>query len=157
MSVGPIIVALTAVPFGRIVDKFGTNRMIIFGLIGIIVGCCMLSMIPITFGILGYVMSMLVVALGYSLFQTSNNTAVMKDVIPEQRGVISGMLNLSRNLGLITGASVMGAIFAFASGTSDISTAPIKAVASGMHATFAVGTILIIGSLAIVLKVGPRK
>ena len=30
-------------------------------------------------------------------------TAVMADVHPGQRGVISGLLNLSRNLGLITG------------------------------------------------------
>jgi hypothetical protein len=39
------------------------------------------------------------------LFQTANNTAVMTDVSPDQRGAISGMLNLSRNLGLITGTS----------------------------------------------------
>ena len=41
---------------------------------------------------------------GYALFQTANNTAVMADVPPDRRGVVSGMLNLSRNLGLITGA-----------------------------------------------------
>ena len=39
----------------------------------------------------------------------------MTDIRPDQRGGISGMLNLSRNLGLITGASVMGAVFALAS------------------------------------------
>ena len=38
----------------------------------------------------------------------------MADVRPDQRGVISAMLSLSRNLGLITGASVMGAVFALA-------------------------------------------
>ena len=36
----------------------------------------------------------------------------------DQRGVVSGMLNLSRNLGLITGASAMGAVFALASGAA---------------------------------------
>jgi hypothetical protein len=45
---------------------------------------------------------------------------VMTDIRPDQRGVVSGMLNLSRNLGLITGASVMGAVFAFASATNDV-------------------------------------
>src|SRR6185369_10221929 len=29
------------------------------------------------------------------LFQAGNNTAVMKDICPDQRGVISGLLNLS--------------------------------------------------------------
>ena len=62
--------------------------------------------------------------------------------------VISGMLNLSRNLGRITGASVMGAVFAFASATTDITTAHPEAVATGMRITFAVATILIVVALA---------
>jgi hypothetical protein len=36
------------------------------------------------------------------VFRTANNTAVMRDVGREQRGVTSGLLNLSRKLGLIT-------------------------------------------------------
>jgi len=74
----------------------------------------------------------------------------MTDVSPDRRGVISGMLNLSRNLGLITGASVMGAVFAFASATTDITTARPEAVATGMRITFAVAAALIVVALAIV-------
>lgn len=85
----------------------------------------------------------------YAMFQTANNTAVMSDVRPDQRGVISGMLNLSRNLGLITGASVMGAVFALASATTDITTAHSGAVATGMRITFAVAAMLIVVALAI--------
>lgn len=59
------------------------------------------------------------------------------------------MLNLSRNLGLITGASVMGAVFAFASGASDTATAHPGAVAAGMGTTFAVAAFLILFALAI--------
>ena len=85
---------------------------------------------------------------GYAIFQTANNTAVMSDVRPDQRGLISGMLNLSRNLGLITGASVMGAVFALASGASDINTAQPDAVATGMRITFLVAAGLIALALA---------
>jgi len=56
---------------------------------------------------------------------------------------------VSRNLGLITGASVMGAVFAFASATADITTAPPEAVATGMRITFAVAALLIVAALAI--------
>ena len=59
------------------------------------------------------------------------------------------MLNLSRNLGLITGASALGAIFALASGTTGLKNAPPEAVASGMRVTFAVATGLIAAALAI--------
>jgi Na+/melibiose symporter-like transporter len=94
--------------------------------------------------------------MGYALFQTANNTAVMSDVAADRRGVVSGMLNLSRNLGLITGASVMGAVFAFGSATTDIATAHPEAVASGMRLTFAVAAALIGVALAIAAGVCRR-
>jgi NhaP-type Na+/H+ and K+/H+ antiporter len=59
------------------------------------------------------------------------------------------MLNLSRNLGLITGASVMGAVFALASATVDITTAHPEAVATGLRITFAVAGMLMVVALAI--------
>jgi Na+/melibiose symporter-like transporter len=73
----------------------------------------------------------------------------MTDIRAEQRGVVSGMLNLSRNLGLITGASVMGAMFALASTTTDVVTARPEAVAAGMRFTFAIVATLIAAALAI--------
>jgi hypothetical protein len=49
--------------------------------------------------------------------------------------VLSGLLNLSRNLGLVTGASVMAALFAMASaGLPD----PAAAAAHGLQTTFRV-------------------
>jgi hypothetical protein len=111
-------------------------------------------MLPASRGICGYVAPIIVLTAGYALFQAANNTAVMADVAPEQRGVVSGMLNLSRNLGLITGASVMGAIFALASASPDITTAHSEAISTGMRITFAVAGMLIVAALAI--AVGSR-
>lgn len=149
MSVGPLVAALTGVPAGRIADRFGAGRMTVIGLIAIAAGCFILSVMPAISGIPGYIAPIAVITSGYALFQTANNTAVMSDISPDQRGVISGLLNLSRNLGLITGASVMGAVFAFASEAIDIATAQPDAVATGMRITFAVAAILIVVALAI--------
>jgi EmrB/QacA subfamily drug resistance transporter len=149
MSVGPFAAALTAVPAGRLADRFGAPRMAIVGLIGIAAGSFMLSIVPALPGLSGYLVPIVVMTVSYALFQTANNTAVMTDVRPDRRGVISGMLNLSRNLGLITGASVMGAVFALASATIDITTARPEAVATGMRSTFAVAAILIVVALTI--------
>jgi EmrB/QacA subfamily drug resistance transporter len=149
LSVGPLVAALTGVPAGRIADRFGAQRMTIVGLIGIAAGSFILSLIPATLGIPGYIAPIVVITVGYALFQTANNTAVMTDIRPDQRGVISGMLNLSRNLGLITGASAMGAVFALASATTDIATARPEAVATGLRITFAVAASLIVVALAI--------
>ncbi len=154
LSAGPLVAALTAAPAGHLSDRFGAQRMTIIGLIGMAAGSCILSMLPARLGIIGYIVPIVVITGGYALFQTANNTAVMTDIRPDQRGVISGMLNLSRNLGRITGASVMGAVFAIASGTSTITIARPEAVATGMRITFAVAAILII--VAIVLAIGSR-
>jgi EmrB/QacA subfamily drug resistance transporter len=149
ISVGPIVAAVAGVPAGRIVDRLGTQRITVIALTSLEVGAAALSMMPTAFGISGYIACLVVITAGYALFQAANNTAVMADVRPEQRGVISGMLNLSRNLGLITGASVMGAVFALASTTTDITSASPDAVATGMRITFAVAAVLMLGALAI--------
>ncbi len=149
LSIGPIIAALSGVPAGRIVDRLGAPFMVIVGLVAMAAGSFALSVLPAMFGIAGYVVAIAVLTPGYQLFQAANNTAVMMDVRSDQRGVISGMLNLSRNLGLITGASVMGAVFALASAAIDVATARPEAVATGMRITFAVAAMLIVVALAI--------
>ncbi|MGW7455814.1 MFS transporter [Streptomyces sp. NPDC054787] len=154
LSAGPLVAALAGVPAGRIADRFGAHRMTVAGLAAMAVGALVLAALPRSLGVLGYVSPLVVVTAGYALFQTANTTAAMADVRPDRRGVVSGMLNLSRNLGLITGASVMGALFAFASGTSDITTAGAPAVATGTRVTFAVAALLI--GLALGLAVAGR-
>lgn len=149
LSAGPLVAALTAAPAGRLADRFGAQTMTVVGLIVMMTGSLVLSLLPTTQGITGFIAPIVVITGGYSLFQTANNTAVMTAIRPDQRGVISGMLNLSRNLGRLTGASVMGAVFAMAAATSTITTASSEAVASGMRITFAVATLLIVAALAI--------
>jgi MFS family permease len=151
MSVGPLVVALTGVPAGRMADRFGAERMTFVGLLGMSAGSFILSMTPATLGIPGYIAPIVVLTMGYALFQTANNTAVMTDVATDRRGVVSGMLNLSRNLGLVTGASAMGAVFALASASVDVTTANPDAVATGMRITFAVAAGLILVALAIAM------
>jgi EmrB/QacA subfamily drug resistance transporter len=149
MSVGPLAAALTGIPAGRLTDRFGARFITILGLIAISVGSFVLSVFPA--GIVAYAAWIAVISCGYALFQTGNNTMVMTNIQPDQRGVVSGLLNLSRNLGLITGASVMAALFAFASGTSDKIAAMPEAIAFGMQITFVVATGLIVAALTIAL------
>ncbi|WP_331371367.1 MFS transporter [Sinorhizobium chiapasense] len=149
MSAGPLVAALAGVPSGRLVDRLGAQPMTVAGLAAIAAGAFLLSLFPAGFGVAGYIAPIVAVTAGYALFQAANNTAVMKDVGPGARGIVSGMLNLSRNLGLVTGASCMGAVFALASGTSEITEAAPEAVAAGMRITFAVAAVLIVAALVI--------
>jgi MFS family permease len=152
MSIGPITSALSGVMAGRIVDRLSAPLMTVAGLTLMAAGSFALSMIPAIFGIPGYIAAVLVLSPGYQLFQAANNTAVMMNVSPDERGVISGMLNLSRYLGLITGASVMGAVFALGAATIDITTARPEAVATGMRITFVVAAVLIVAAIVIAVS-----
>ena len=149
MSTGPLVSALTGVPAGRLIDRFGAHGMRIVGLMAMVIGSTLLALSPTGFGIPGYILPLLVITAGYALFQAANNTAVMTDTRADQRGVVSGLLGLSRNLGLITGASMMGAVFAFGSAATDMATVGPEAVATGMRVTFAVAAGLIIVALAV--------
>ena len=149
MSIGPVISVLCGIPAGRIVDRFGAHLIAIAGLTMMTAGSIALSVLPAWSGLVGYVVAIAILTPGYQLFQAANNTAVMMDVVSNQRGVISGMLNLSRNLGLITGSSVMGAVFAFAARTSDITSATPGAVENGFQITFVVAGGLAVFALSI--------
>jgi EmrB/QacA subfamily drug resistance transporter len=151
MTAGPLVAALAGLPAGRGVDRFGARRTAITGLGSMALGATALSFVSPSLGIWSYVIPLVFVTAGFAVFQAANNTAVVMNVDPGQRGVVSGLLNLSRNLGLITGASVMGAVFALASGTRDIATAGVDAVVSGTHAAFAVAAALVFGALLLAI------
>lgn len=142
MSAGPIVAALSGIPAGYGVDKLGAKIMVTGGLGGITFGTMILAIIPSSWGVLAYVVPVCLITAGYAIFQTANNTLMIKSVSADQRGVVSGMLNLSRNLGLITGASVMGAIFAFASASQDIQLATATNIIQGMQLTYGVAALL---------------
>ncbi|TIM82577.1 MAG: MFS transporter, partial [Mesorhizobium sp.] len=157
LSIGPVVSALCGVIAGRIVDRLGASAMVVAGLVLMTIGCAALTLLPALFGIAGYAAAIMLLTPGYQLFQAANNTAVMADVDKNERGVVSGMLSLSRNLGLITGTAVMGAVFAFAVGTGEIGAATPEAVAGGMGFAFAVAAGLVALAVAIALVGGLRK
>jgi MFS family permease len=153
LSVGPLVAALTGVPAGRLADRMGAGRVTLAGLLGIACGSAALALLP-PLGVVGFVVPIAVITASYALFQTANNTAVMQNA-GSDRGVVSGMLTLSRNIGLLTGASVMGAVFAHAASTRDASLTTPDAVSFGLRVTFGVATILM--ALAIALAVRSQR
>jgi len=136
MAVGPVISIVSGVPSGRLVDAWGAGRVLAIGLTLLATGAFLLALLSNGIGVAGYVLAIIVLTPGYQLFQAANNTAALAAVARDQRGTASGLLGLSRNIGLIAGASAMGAVFAFGAGTEDFVHAAPAAVAAGMRLTF---------------------
>lgn len=149
MSMGPVVAALTALPAGRLSDRFGADRMIELGLWGMAAGCAAFAMLPVSMGVVGYVLPLVLTTGSYALFQSANQSAVMSTAGEGQAGVVSALLNLSRNLGLVTGASLLGTVFAMAAQTHEILAAKPEAVDAGMRMTFAVAAVWVGVALAI--------
>ena len=149
MSFGPVLSAITGIVAGRLVDRFGASLAVMAGLAIMLAGTVALCSLPAHFGVAGYIASMVVLTPGYQLFQASNNTAIMKEVRSDRRGVVSGLLNLSRNLGLVTGASLMGALFAFGMGKGDVSIAAPEAIGTGLRFTFFIAALFLVVAFAI--------
>lgn len=139
MTIGPAVSALVGLPAGRIVDRRGPGPVSHVGLSALLAGTLAMAILPGAIGLPGYVCSLVVITSGYALFQAANTTALLAGASKDQRGVISALLSLGRNVGLITGASAMGALFALASdGTAAGGQHGLQlvfAVASGFVAT----------------------
>ena len=151
MAAGPCVAALTGVPAGRLTGSLGSRPMTFAGLGTMLGGALLLALAS---GLMTYLGSLVILTAGYSLFQTANNTGVMNIADGANRGTVSGLLNLSRNLGLIGGASALGAVFAWA--TPDVTHATAQSVADGLHATFAVAVGLILLAMVIAVSRVPR-
>lgn len=155
MAIGPVISIVSGVPAGRLVDAWGSGRALAVGLALLAAGAFLLAVLPNMIGVAGYVLSIVVLTPGYQLFQAANNTAALAEVPKDRRGTVSGLLALSRNTGLIAGASVMGAVFAYGVGTGDFSYAKPAAIAMGMQLTFLLAGGMMI--VAIGVAVGHRN
>ncbi|MFK3676556.1 MFS transporter [Microbacterium sp. NPDC090218] len=149
MAAGPLASICTGIIAGRAVDRFGTGRMTTSGLTAMVVGALALALLPAWWGLPGYVTGTVLLAPGYQLFLAANNTGVLNATPVRHRGVTSGMLGLSRNLGLVTGASVIAALFAAESGSLEPTVATPEALTSALRTTFLVTAALLAAAVTL--------
>jgi MFS family permease len=159
LAVGPAVAAFAGIPSGWLVDRFGVDRVMIFGLLQTMIGLLCLAFLPRVFGVGGYVLALILLTPAFQMFLAANNTAVLMDAPSEQRGRLSGLLGLSRNLGLMTGASAMSSLFVLVLGTGDAAKASASDVAHAFSMTFsgAAGLALITLGLAVYGITGKAK
>ncbi|MEQ9878533.1 MFS transporter [Pectobacterium aroidearum] len=148
MAIGPAIAIFCGIPSGRLVDNWGFGRALTAGITLVVAGTFMLAILPNLFGVTGYILAIIILTPGYQLFLAANNTATLAKVPGNQRGTVSGLLNLSRNIGLIAGASLMGQAFALGVGTEDFTHAAPASLANGMQLTFFLAGGIIVVAIA---------
>jgi MFS family permease len=111
MSVGPITSFIMGYTSGVIVDRFSAEKVANVGLYILLAGAMGFTFLPSVFATKGFMVAAISLSSGYQLFLAANNTSVISRASSENRGLAAGLIGFSRNLGLLAGAGVMGAIF----------------------------------------------
>lgn len=143
MMAGPLGCAAFTPVANSMAKRLGNTKTMIFGILILGIGVFIIS----TFGVLTSTITIAITVFlwngGLAFFQAPNNAFIMSLAKPEQRGLISGLLNLARTIGQTTGIAALGALFYFFTSTKSIVTATPKSIVSGVHNTFLV-TVLIV-------------
>lgn len=158
MAVGPAVAALSGVPAGRLTDRFGAHPTLLAGLMLATAGLCCFAVLPALVGVAGYVMALALITPGFQLFLAANNTAVMAHAPDAHRGMLSGLLGLSRNVGLMAGASLLPLVFASMLGGRGVADSSAEAVRAAFSATFVWATgLCVLATLLAVLGKAARR
>lgn len=143
LSAGPLTSVVAGVPVGRLVDRLGVSAMSMVGLVVMGAGSAVLACGAGIVGLPRFIAAIIVVMGGYGLFQIANNAAVLAKSDMETRGTYAALINLSRNVGLVTGASAMASIFSAAAHGVPGESLAASAAAHGLNITFAVAIALV--------------
>ncbi|MGO2304308.1 MAG: MFS transporter [Providencia sp.] len=147
MSCGPIVAACVGLPAGKLVDKFNPNTIIFYALICMVSGFTLFALFAQHLSISLYLLFITLITSGYAAFQAANNTAILFGVNSNKKSLLAGVINLSRNLGLINGAALMATLFAFAAGGTMNAAMPQENIVAGFRLTFAISAVLMFVAL----------
>jgi EmrB/QacA subfamily drug resistance transporter len=148
----PVSMGLVSPCAGALADRFGSRIISLAGLLFTVAGCALISTLQTNVSTPGYMLRLAPFGVGIGMFQSPNNRAVMHGAPPHRLGVASGLLALSRTLGMVTGMPLLGAIFALRvsaaghGGAVEISHATPGEIVAGLSWTFRFAAVVLLVS-----------
>lgn len=143
MMAGPLGCAAFTPVANSMAKRLGNTKTMILGILILGIGVFIISTFGVSTSMITIAITVFLWNSGLAFFQAPNNAFIMSLAKPEQRGLISGLLNLARTIGQTTGIAVLGALFYVFTRTKSIVTASSQSIVSGMRSTFLV-TVLIV-------------
>ena len=107
----PITTMIVAPISGALSDKFDSRYISSMGMGFISLGILLLSKLSFDSPNTYIIMALAITGLGTGLFQAPNNNAIMSCVPGNRRGIAASMLATMRNVGMVLGVAVSGALF----------------------------------------------
>ena len=107
----PLIMALVAPLSGWVFDKTNSPLPSSLGMAITAIALFLLGNLNQESSFLDIIIRLGLIGLGMGMFQSPNNSIIMGSVPPNRLGIASGMLSSVRNLGMVTGIAISGAVF----------------------------------------------
>jgi len=117
MTPWPVALAITAPVAGRLADRYPAGALGGLGLLVMSAGLTLLAYFPAGGTAAGFVWRMAVCGVGFGLFQSPNNRAILSSAPRARSGAAGGMLSTSRLIGQTLGAAGVAILFRAYPGT----------------------------------------
>jgi EmrB/QacA subfamily drug resistance transporter len=134
LTTQPLVMALTAPFSGTISDRAGTRLPTTLGMLILAAGLYLFSRLTPLSPYYYVVIGLGVTGLGTGMFVAPNGSALMGDAPKNRQGIASGVLALARNVGMVLGIGLAGAIFTTilaAGGADNLPETTVRAVGAG--------------------------
>jgi EmrB/QacA subfamily drug resistance transporter len=111
MTAQPIVVALVTPFSGTLSDRIGSRSLAALGMLILAGGLALLAALAGSVSVKPIAAALGVVGLGIGLFVSPNNSALMGAAPRHRQGIAAGILATSRNVGMVMGVGLAGAVF----------------------------------------------
>ncbi len=157
LTAQPIIMAVAAPISGTLSDRIGARLLSTSGMAIIAVGLFLLSQLGPQASPGNVALGLAVVGLGTGMFVSPNTSALLGAAPLHRRGIASGILATARNVGMVLGVGLAGAIFTTVQAQGQALGSP-TATFDGIHMGFLVAVgVAIAGALTSAVRGGHRR
>jgi EmrB/QacA subfamily drug resistance transporter len=111
LAVLSLVMAVTAPLSGSLSDRIGTRTLVVLGMLLLAAGAAWLGLIGQTASPRVVALALALTGLGTGVFVSPNTSALLGSAPLHRRGIASGILAEARNVGMVLGVGLAGAVF----------------------------------------------
>jgi len=106
----PLATMFVAPVSGAMSDRFGSRAFAVLGMCITALGLYLMSGLTASDNVWAVVWRLFIVGFGLGMFQSPNNSEIMGSVPPWHLGIASGIIAAMRNVGMVLGIAISGAV-----------------------------------------------
>jgi len=123
---GSAVIIVLAPVAGRLSDRFGSRILCSIGAAIMIIGQYLIGSLTLRSTVFQMIFPQLLIGLGWALFNSPNQSAIMSTVPRDKVGAASGMTLTTGRIGGAMGIAISGAIMTYALGANGLTPAQIE-------------------------------